>query len=90
MTWTIPHHELKVVHNMNDSKLWAHDSIYYEQLKVAVDMNHFESWALGSKCYEKLRVVDDMNDLRSHEFRPQDVMKTLGLRMVWTTQGYGE
>ena len=45
MIWTILHHELKVVHDMNDSKSWAHDSKYYEQLKVIIDKNHFESWA---------------------------------------------
>ena len=45
MIWMILHYELKVVHDMNDSKSWAHDSGYYEQLKVVVDMNHFDSWA---------------------------------------------
>ena len=45
MIWTILSHKLKDVYDMNDSKLWAHDSRYYEQLKVVVDMNHFESLA---------------------------------------------
>ena len=35
-------HELKVMHDMNNSKSWAHDSKYYDQLKVVVDVNHFE------------------------------------------------
>ena len=38
-------HDLKAMHDMNDSKLWAHDSKYYEKLKVMIDMNHCESWA---------------------------------------------
>ena len=45
MIWMILRHDLKVVHDMNDSKSWAHDSRNYEQLKVMVDMNHFELWA---------------------------------------------
>ena len=34
--------------------------------------------------------MDDTNDSRSREFKPQDVMNTLGLRIIWTTQGYSE
>ena len=33
--------------------------------------------------------MDDMNDLRSREFSLEDAMDTSGLRMIWTTQGYG-
>ena len=39
----ILHHELKVVHDMNDFKSSTHESKYYEQHMVVVDMNHFES-----------------------------------------------
>ena len=45
MIWTILQHDLKVMHDMNDSKSWAHNFKYYEQPKVVVDMNHFESCA---------------------------------------------
>ena len=45
MIWMILRHELKAVHDMNDSKSLAQDSIYYEQVKVVVNMKHFESWA---------------------------------------------
>ena len=37
----ILHHELRVVDDMNDSELWAHDLRCYKQLKVVVDMNNF-------------------------------------------------
>ena len=67
-------HKLKVVDDMNDSELWAHDSRYYEQLKDVLDMNNFGLWAQGFGCYEQLRVIDDMNDSRSRELRPLDAM----------------
>ena len=55
MIWMILDHELRVVddmNDMNDSKLWAHNSRYDEQLKVVVDMNDFESWPQDCGCYE--------------------------------------
>ena len=38
----ILHHELRVVDDMNESELWAHDLRCYKQLKVVVDMNDFK------------------------------------------------
>ena len=70
MIWMILNHELRVVDDMNDFELWAHNSRCYEQLKVMVDMNDFRSWAQGSGCYEQLRVVGNMNDSGSYELMP--------------------
>ena len=73
---------------MNDSKLWAHDSRYYEQLKDVLDMNNFGLWAQGFGCYEQLRVIDDMNDSGSCELRPQDTMNNLKLWIIWMILGH--
>ena len=69
--------------DMDDLKLWAQCSWWYEQLRVVDDMNDSRSWAQCTKCYESLKVVDDMNDLTSREIKPLDAIDSSGLWMLW-------
>ena len=87
--------QLKDVDDMNDSTSWNQVCAWHEIRQVMSSRlqilcttqgcgwhEPLQVMSLGSSYYEKLRV---MNDSRSHEFRSQDVMNTLLLRMIWTT-----
>ena len=69
--------QLKVVDDMNDSRLWAKGFRCYEQLRVVVYMKESRLWALGFRCYEQLRPVDDMSYSTSwaHGFRCYEQLK---------------
>ena len=68
---------------MNDLRLWAKGSKYYELLKVVVDMKNSGSWAHGSRSYDQLKFVIDIKDSRCCEPRPLDLMNPLGLCIIW-------
>ena len=54
MIWIYLLHQLKVIDDMNDSKLWVQSYGWYEQLRIP--------WAHASRCYEQLRIEDGMNN----------------------------
>ena len=72
---------MSLVNDMNNSRLWAYSSKYYEQLKVVIEMNNLRLWAQGFICYEQLKVVDDMNNSGCCELKPQDALNNSWLRM---------